>query len=86
MHEADPVRGEDRLQRERPALRLSVMLLYLLAAQFLLGMTTNLNAMIPATPPGVRGNFDARLDAAARWPLLHVGTLDPCARHEPAMK
>jgi hypothetical protein len=49
-------------------------------------MTTNLNAMIPATPPGVRGNFDARLDAAARWALLHVGTLDPCARHEAAMK
>jgi nucleotide-binding universal stress UspA family protein len=30
------------------------------------------------TPPGMKSR--------ARWALLHVGTLDPCARHEAAMK
>jgi hypothetical protein len=42
----------------------------LLAGQFVLGMVSNLYAQIPTTVPGVRGNFDNRLGAAARWALL----------------
>jgi len=47
------------------------VLLALLAAQFLPGMITNLNAPIPPAVPGLHGNLDARLGAAARWALLH---------------
>lgn len=50
---------------------LAVVLLCLLATQFLLGMVTNFYARLPETPPGRQGNFDARLGAAARWALLH---------------
>ena len=55
----------------RRARRLTVVLLCLLAAQFVLGMTANIYARIPPALPGVRGNFDARLGSAARWALLH---------------
>jgi hypothetical protein len=48
-----------------------VVLLCLLAAQFVLGMTANLYAQIPPTLTGVRGNLDTRLGSAARWALLH---------------
>jgi hypothetical protein len=47
------------------------VLLCLLTAQFVLGMTASFYARIPPTVPGVRGNFDARLGSAARWALLH---------------
>jgi hypothetical protein len=50
---------------------LAVVLLGLLAAQFLLGMITNLYAQLPAAVPGLHGNLDNRLGAAARWALLH---------------
>jgi hypothetical protein len=55
-------------RRARP---LVVVLLCLLAAQFVLGMTANFYARVPQTLPGVRGNFDTRLGLAARWALLH---------------
>ena len=55
----------------RRARQLTVVLLCLLAAQFVVGMTANFYARIPPTLPGVRGNFDARLGSAARWALLH---------------
>ncbi len=55
----------------RPSRALAAVLLALLAAQFLLGMITNLYAPIPTAVPGLHGNFDARLGAAARWALLH---------------
>lgn len=55
----------------RRARLLVVVLLCLLAAQFMLGMTANLYARIPQTLPGVRGNFDTRVGGAARWALLH---------------
>jgi hypothetical protein len=45
--------------------------LVLLAAQFLVGMITNLYAPIPVAVPGLHGNLDTRLGAAARWALLH---------------
>jgi hypothetical protein len=48
-----------------------VVLLCLLAAQFVLGMTVNFYAQIPQALPGVRGNFDTRLGSAAWWGLLH---------------
>lgn len=50
---------------------LAAVLVGLLAAQFLLGMITNLYAPIPPAVPGLHGNLDARLGAAARWALLH---------------
>jgi len=50
---------------------LAVVLLGLLAGQFLLGMITNLYARLPAAVPGLHGNLDNRLGAAARWALLH---------------
>jgi hypothetical protein len=50
---------------------LVAVLLALLAGQFLLGMVSNFYAQLPSTVPGVRGNFDNRLGAAARWALLH---------------
>jgi hypothetical protein len=55
----------------RRARQLTVMLLCLLAVQFLLGMTANFYAPVPQALPGVRGNFDTRLGSAARWALLH---------------
>jgi hypothetical protein len=55
----------------RPTRALAAVLLALLAAQFLLGMITNLYAPIPPAVPGLHGNLDARLGAAARWALLH---------------
>jgi hypothetical protein len=55
-------------RRLRP---LAAVLVGLLAAQFLLGMITNLYAPIPTAVPGLHGNLDARLGAAARWALLH---------------
>jgi len=54
----------------RPFRVLAVVLVALLAAQFLVGMITNLYAAIPPVIPGLRGNFDNRLGAAARWALL----------------
>ena len=45
----------------RRARQLTVVLLCLLAAQFVLGMTANIYARIPPALPGMRGNFDARL-------------------------
>jgi hypothetical protein len=53
-----------------PSRALAAVLLALLAAQFLLGMI-NLYAPIPPAVPGLHGNLDARLGAAARWALLH---------------
>lgn len=50
---------------------LVAVLLALLAAQFLLGITSNFYAQLPQRVPGVHGNFDRRLGAAARWALLH---------------
>jgi hypothetical protein len=50
---------------------LVAVLLALLAGQFLLGMASNFYAQLPQRVPGVRGNFDNRLGAAARWALLH---------------
>ena len=50
---------------------LGAVLLGLLAAQFLVGMITNLFAPIPPAVPGLRGNLDYRLGGAARWALLH---------------
>jgi hypothetical protein len=50
---------------------LAAVQLGLLASQFLLGMITNFYAQIPASVPGLHGNFDIRLGAAARWALLH---------------
>jgi hypothetical protein len=55
----------------RPTRALAAVLLALLAAQFLLGMITNRYAPIPPAVPGLHGNLDARLGAAARWALLH---------------
>lgn len=55
----------------RPFRALVGVLLALLSAQFLLGMITNLYAPIPPVVPGLQGNFDTRLGAAARWALLH---------------
>jgi hypothetical protein len=55
----------------RPLRGLAAVLLAVLAAQFLLGMITNLYAPIPPAVPGLHGNLDARLGAAARWALLH---------------
>ena len=55
----------------RPFRMLAAVLLALLAAQFLLRMITNLYAPIPPAVPGLHGNFDAWLGAAARWALLH---------------
>jgi hypothetical protein len=55
----------------RPTRALAAVLLALLAAQFLLGMITNLYAPIPPAVPGLHGNLDAQLGAAARWALLH---------------
>ena len=54
----------------RPFRALAVVLVVLLAAQFLVGMITNLYAPIPPAIPRLRGNFDIRLGAAARWALL----------------
>jgi hypothetical protein len=50
---------------------LVAVLLALLAGQFLLGMVSNFYAQLPGSVPGVRGNFDNRLGASARWALLH---------------
>jgi hypothetical protein len=50
---------------------LVAVLLALFAGQFLLGMVSNFYANPPVSVPGVRGNFDNRLGAAARWALLH---------------
>lgn len=50
---------------------LTVVILVLLAGQFLVGMTSNFYAKIPQRVPGVHGGFDYRLGAAARWALLH---------------
>ena len=47
----------------RRARQLTVVLLCLLAAQFVLGMTANFCARMPPTLPEVRGNVDARLAA-----------------------
>ena len=55
----------------RPFRALAVVLVVLLAGQFLVGMFTNLYAPIPPAIPGLRGNLDNRLGAAARWALLH---------------
>jgi len=44
----------------RPTRALPAVLLALLAAQFLLGMITNLYAPIPPAVPGLHGNLDAR--------------------------
>jgi hypothetical protein len=55
----------------RPLRPLAAVQLGLLASQFLLGMFTNFYAQIPPSVPGLHGNFDARLGAAARWGLLH---------------
>jgi hypothetical protein len=49
---------------------LAMVLLGLLASQFLLGMITNLYARLPAAVPGLHGRLDTRLGAAARWALL----------------
>jgi hypothetical protein len=43
----------------------------LLCGQFLLGMVSNFYAQLPKDVPGVHGNFDSKLGAAARWALLH---------------
>ncbi len=77
-----PCRSEGRASRSqarssgRPssprALRpLTASILFLLAVQFLLGMVSNFYVDLPRTIPGVHGNFDNRLGAAARWALLH---------------
>jgi hypothetical protein len=50
---------------------LAAVIVALLGGQFVLGMVSNLYARIPERLPGVHGNFDARLGAAARWALLH---------------
>jgi hypothetical protein len=55
----------------RPTRALAAVLLALLAAQFLLGMITNLYAPIHPAVPGLHGNLGARLGAAARRALLH---------------
>jgi hypothetical protein len=55
----------------RPLRPLAAVVVGLLAGQFLSGMVTNLNAPIPTAVPGLHGNFDARLGAAARGALLH---------------
>jgi hypothetical protein len=58
--------------RANRALRpLAWTLVALLASQFLLGMATNLFARLPLAVPGLHGNLDTRLGAAARWALLH---------------
>lgn len=43
----------------------------LLCGEFLLGMVSNFYAQLPRDVPGVHGNFDSELGAAARWALLH---------------
>ncbi len=60
--------GPATSHRLRP---LAWALVALLAAQFLLGMFTNLYSRLPPAVPGLRGNFDTRLGTAARWALLH---------------
>lgn len=51
--------------------RLARAIFGLLCGQFLLGMVSNFYAQLPKDVPGVHGNFDSKLGAAARWALLH---------------
>lgn len=50
---------------------LAAAIFAVLCGQFLLGMVSNFYARLPKDVPGVRGNFDSKLGAAARWALLH---------------
>jgi len=60
-----------RARANRALHPLAWALVGLLASQFLLGMATNLYARLPPAVPGLHGNLDTRLGAAARWALLH---------------
>ena len=71
MNQASPRRAAARASAERPLRPLAWVLVWLLGGQFLVGVTANLYARLPIAVPGLQGNLDSRLGAAARWALLH---------------